>query len=138
MSIVDDLVASISPQSLVGLFLEIDCICHGGTTAGLWCLSCGRGGSQDFLQGGIPPSQHHPGHSPGMMCPLARGNLLVGRGVTRTTGSSLLGVEFPDTCLDMSNTVWDRRSLTSMVMLTSLSAFGRGALMGFAIRMEEE
>ena len=62
---------------------------------------------------------------------------LVGRGVTRTTGSSLFGVEFPDTCLDVSNHTWDRSSLTSMVMLTSPSTFGREALMGLRIRMEE-
>ena len=39
---------------------------------------------------------------------------------------------------DMSNTTWDRSSVTSMVMLTSLSAFGGGALMEFGIRMDEE
>ena len=49
---------------------------------------------------------------------------------------SLFGVKFSYTCPDMSNPAWDRSSLTSMVMLTSLSAFGRVALMGLAIRME--
>ena len=63
---------------------------------------------------------------------------LVGRGVNRTTGSSLFGVEFPDACPDVSHPTQDRSSLTSMVMLTSLSAFGRGAPTGLAIRMEEE
>ena len=50
-------------------------------------------------------------------------------------GFSLFGVEFPDVCPDMSNTTWDRSSLTSMVMLTSLSTFGRVALMGLTIRV---
>ena len=53
-----------------------------------------------------------------------------------TTGFSLFGVEFPDTCPDVSNTTRDRSSLTSMVMLTSLSAFGRVALMGLTVRVE--
>ena len=57
---------------------------------------------------------------------------LVGEGVTRTMGSSLFGVEFPDTCPDVSNPTSDRSSLTSMVMLTSPLTFGRGALMGLA------
>ena len=75
-----------------------------------------------------------------MMYPLARGksSSLVGRGVTRTMGSSLFGVEFPDACPDVSNPSQDRSFLTPMVMLTSPSAFGRGALTGLAIRMEEE
>ena len=59
-----------------------------------------------------------------------------GRGVSKTTGFCLLGVEFSDTCPDMSNTAQDNSSLTSMVMLTSLSTIGRVALMGLAIRME--
>ena len=63
---------------------------------------------------------------------------LVGKDVTRTMGSSLFGVEFPDACPDVSNTTQDRSSLDSMVMLTSPSSFGGGALMGLAIRMEEE
>ena len=33
---------------------------------------------------------------------------LVGRGVTRTTGSHLLGVELPDASSDVSRTAWDR------------------------------
>ena len=61
---------------------------------------------------------------------------LWGRGVSVTKRFSLLGVKFSDTCPDMSNTTWDRSSLTSMVMLTSLSAFSRVALMGLAVRME--
>ena len=67
-----------------------------------------------------------------------KSSTLVDEGGTRTTGSSLFGVEFPDACPDMSNPTWDRSSLTSMVMLTSLSTFGRGALTGLAIGMEEE
>ena len=58
---------------------------------------------------------------------------LVGRGVTRTMGSSLF-----DVCPDVSNPTQDRSSLTSIVILTSPFAFSRGALMGLAIRMEEE
>ena len=63
---------------------------------------------------------------------------LLGRGVSMTMGFSLFGVEISDTCPDVSNPTWDRSSLTSMVMLTSLSAFGRVALMGLAIRMERQ
>ena len=63
---------------------------------------------------------------------------LVGGGARRTMGFSLFGVEFSDMCPDMSNLTWDRSSLISMVMLTSLSTFGRVALMGLAIRMEEQ
>ena len=53
-----------------------------------------------------------------------------------TMGFSLLWVKFSDTYPDTSNTTQDRSSLTSMVMLTSLSTFGRVALTGLAIRME--
>ena len=60
------------------------------------------------------------------------------RGVSMTMGFSLFGVEFPDACSDMSNTVCDRSSLSSIVMLTSLSAFGRGALMGLGTQIGEE
>ena len=52
-----------------------------------------------------------------------------------TMGFSLFGVEFPDTCPDVSNTACGRSSLTSIVMLTSLSAFGRGALTGLGTWM---
>ena len=62
---------------------------------------------------------------------------LVGRSMTRTMGSNLFGVEFPDACPDVSNAAQDRSSLTSMVMLTSLSAFGGGALMELAIRRQD-
>ena len=41
-------------------------------------------------------------------------------------------------CPDVSNTAHDRSSLTSIVMLTSLSAFGGGALMGLGAWMGEE
>ena len=44
---------------------------------------------------------------------------LVGKGVTRTMGSHLFGVELPDTSSDVSRTAQDRSSLTPMVMLTS-------------------
>ena len=50
-------------------------------------------------------------------------------------GFSLFGVKFPDACPDVSNTACDRSSLTSIVMLTSLSAFGRGALTGLGTWM---
>ena len=63
---------------------------------------------------------------------------LVGKGVTRTIGSCLFGVELPDMCSDVSKTAQDRSSLTSVVMLTSPSAFGGGSLTGLAIRMEKE
>ena len=82
-----------------------------------------RGGSRDFLQGAVPISASSgtltwddvstgQGKSPS----------LVGAAVTRTMGSSLFGLEFPDMCPDMSSPTRDRSSLTSMVMLTSLSA----------------
>ena len=60
------------------------------------------------------------------------------RGVSTTMGFGLFGVEFPDACPDVSNTAYDRSSLTSIVMLTSLSAFGRGALTGLDTWMGEE
>ena len=63
---------------------------------------------------------------------------LGGGGVSTTMGFSPFWVEFPDTCPDMSNTTQDRSSLTSMVMLNSLSAFGGGALMGLGTWMGEE
>ena len=55
---------------------------------------------------------------------------LWGGGVSMTTGFGLFGVEFPDPWPDMSNITWDRRLLTSIVMLTSPSNFGGGGLMG--------
>ena len=126
-------------MGLVGLFPEMTCICRRGHATGPWCLGCGRGGSGDFFQGGIPylsiiwgltwdDVSNGLGKSPG----------LAGIGVSRTMGSSLFGVEFPDVCQDVSNIAQDRSSLTSMVMLTSLCTFSRGALMGLGIRMEEE
>ena len=41
---------------------------------------------------------------------------LGGRGVTKTTGSSLFGMELPDVCPEVSNATQDRSSLTFMVM----------------------
>ena len=61
---------------------------------------------------------------------------LWGRGVSETTGFSLLGLEFIDLCPDMSNTAKVKSSLTSVVMLTSSSAFGGVILMELAIGME--
>ena len=69
---------------------------------------------------------------------LGKSPSLVGGCVSTTMGFSLFWVEFPDACPDMSNTAWDRSSLTSMVMMTSLSAFGRGALTGLGTWMGEE
>ena len=69
---------------------------------------------------------------------LERSAHLWGRDMSTTTGFSLFGVEFPDAGPDVSNTTWDRSSLTSMVMLTSLSAFGGVALMGLIIGMERQ
>ena len=69
---------------------------------------------------------------------LGKSSSLVGKGVTRTTGSCLFGLELPEACSDMSNPAWDRSSLTSMVMLTSPSAFGRGGLTGLAVEVEGE
>ena len=67
---------------------------------------------------------------------LERSPNLLGGGVSMTMGFSLFGVEFSDTCPDVSNPTRDRSSLTSMVMLSSLSTVHRVALMGLAIRME--
>ena len=49
---------------------------------------------------------------------------LWGGGVSTTTWFSLLGVEFFDPWPVVSNITWDRRLLTSMVMLTSPSNLG--------------
>ena len=56
---------------------------------------------------------------------LVKSSCLGGRGVTRTMGSSLFGVELLDACPEVSSAAWDRSSLTSMVMLTCPSALGR-------------
>ena len=45
-----------------------------------------------------------------------------------TTGLGLLGVEFLDLQPDVSSTAWDRRFLTSMVMLPSPSNLGGGLM----------
>ena len=108
-----------------------------GATAGPWCLGCGVGGSGDLLQGGITQSQHHLGAHLGWCVYWVREISWFGR-CSRTMGSSLLGVEFSGASLDMYNTTQDRSSLTSMVMLTSLSAFGGEALMGLGIKMGKE
>ena len=55
---------------------------------------------------------------------LGRSFCLWGGGVSMTTGFGLFGVESPDPWPDMSNIIQDRRLLTSMVILTSLSGFG--------------
>ena len=68
---------------------------------------------------------------------LERSLSLLGGGVSMTTGFGLFGVEFPDLQPDVSNFALDRRLLTSMVMLTSLSSFGGVVLRGLAIRIEE-
>ena len=46
-----------------------------------------------------------------------------------TTGLGLLGVEFLDLQPEISSTSWDRRFLTSMVMLPSPSHFGGGLML---------
>ena len=69
---------------------------------------------------------------------LGKSSSLVSKGVTRTTGSCLFGVELPEACSDVSNPTWDQSSLTSMVILTSPSAFGRGGLTGLAIEIDGE
>ena len=48
-----------------------------------------------------------------------------------------LGVELPDPWPDMSNIAWDRRLLTSMVMLTSLSSFSGVVLRGLDMMIVE-
>ena len=62
---------------------------------------------------------------------------LWGGGVRTTTGFGLLRVEFPDPWPDMSNIIWHRRFLTSMVMLDSPSDFGGVVLWWLAIMMVE-
>ena len=49
-----------------------------------------------------------------------------GRGIRTTTGLVLLRVKFLDPQLDVSSIAWDRRFLTSIVMLPSPSNFGGG------------
>ena len=58
-----------------------------------------------------------------------------GRGVTKTMGSILFGVELSDVCPEVSNASQDRSALTSMVMLICPSALSGGALMGLAVGM---
>ena len=62
---------------------------------------------------------------------------LSGGGVSMTTGFGLLRVKFPDPWPDMPSITQDRRLLTSMVMLTSLSGFGGMVLRGLVIIMVE-
>ena len=69
---------------------------------------------------------------------LGKSSGLVDKGVTRTTGSCLFGVELPEACPDVSNPTFNRSSLTSMVMLTSPSTFDRGGLTGLAIKVGGE
>ena len=54
-----------------------------------------------------------------------------------TTGCSLLGVELSDPWPDISSVAWDKRSLTSLVMLPSPSNFGGVDLWGLAITIVE-
>ena len=68
---------------------------------------------------------------------LGRSFSLWGGGVSTTTGFGLFGVEFPDPWPDVSNTARDRRLLTSMVMLTSLSSFRGVVLRGLHIMIAE-
>ena len=66
---------------------------------------------------------------------LARSSHLGGRGVTRTMGSSLFGVELPDVCPEVFSAAQDRSCLASIVMLTCPSALGGWALMGLVVGM---
>ena len=68
---------------------------------------------------------------------LGRSLSLWGGVVSTTTGFGLFGVKFPDPWPDMSNIAQDRRLLTSMVILTSLSSFGGVVLRGLAIMTAE-
>ena len=135
----EDLIASRSPRTLLASSQRWATSVEGASPLGPRASTLREEGV------GLPPGRHPPfqlhwGCSPGMMCPLAGGNLLVwsARGVTRTFGFHLLGVELPDVCSDVSKTAWDRRSLTSVVMLTSPSTYGRGGWMGLAIKLEGE
>ena len=102
--------------------------------------------SQLWVRGqqGFPPGRLPISASSGVLtCDdvstgLERSPSLWGGGVSMTMGFSPFGVEFADACPDVSNTIQDKSSLTSMVMLTSLSAFGGVALMELAIRMERQ
>ena len=61
-----------------------------------------------------------PQHSPEMRCLLAEGHSGFWSGVMGTaTGVGLLGDKSLDLQLDVSSTSWDRRFLTSIVMLPS-------------------
>ena len=58
-------------------------------------------------------------------------------GIRMTTWHGLLGVELLDPWLDVSSISWDKKSLTSLVMLPSPSDFSRVDLWGLAIMMVE-
>ena len=58
-------------------------------------------------------------------------------GIRMTVGCDLLRVELLDPWPDVSSIAWDKRSLTSLVMLPSPSDFGRVDLWGLAITMVE-
>ena len=109
---------------------------RGDITAGPWGFDCRGVGGMDILRGGSSslPSSGAPTWED-VSTGLGKSSGLGGRSVPKSMGSSLFGVELPDACPEVSNTARDRSSLTSMVMLTCPSAFGRGGLMGLAVRM---
>ena len=129
--LMDDVVASSSPRALLASFWRCEASSTGVLQLGPGVLAMGKGAAGISSREATPMSASSraltwedvstgPERSPN----------LGGRGVSMTMGFSLFGVESPDACPDMSNTACDRSSLTSIVILTCLSAFCRGALMG--------
>ena len=133
----DDLVASRSPRALLASLQRRAASLEGVPLQGPGVLAMGKGtvGISSREASPISASSGVPTWDD-VSTGLERSPSLWGRGVSRTIGFSLFGVEFVNPCPDMSNTVQVKSSLTSMVVLTSPSTFGRVALMELAIRME--
>ena len=125
----NDLVASSSPRGLLASSQRLPASVGGLLLLGLGVLAVGKGASPISASSGALTWDD-------VSTGLERSPSLWGGVVNTTMGFSLFGVEFADACPDMSNNTWDRHSLSSMVMLTSLSTFGRVALTGLGIMME--
>ena len=120
----DNLIASSSPRALLASSQRRPASLGGAPPLGPGVSAEGKGAAEISSREAYPISVS------------SRSPSLWGRGVSTTRGFSLFGVEFADACPDVSYTIQDRSSLTSMLMLTSLSTFGGVAFMGLAIRMD--
>ena len=133
----DDLVASSSPRALLASSQRWPASLGGAPLLGPGVLVVGEGAAGISSREASPISASSGALTwDDVFTGQERSPSLWGEGVSMTMGFSLFGVEFIDTCPDAFNTTRDRSSLTSMVMLTSLSTFGRVALTEVAIRME--